>query len=129
DDERISRICDNTRMAIRADKPGLLMTDYHTVQGPNGVIINAEGKRRPGSGTIVTPRQYLQDASFLAAISADRSMLEQFVTALTSPCWITYLGRKCCPATKPLLIGITEKFESLEAAMMNIPLEKGSCKN
>ncbi|MDW7657821.1 MAG: type I-E CRISPR-associated protein Cas5/CasD [Bacillota bacterium] len=65
DDERLSRICDNTRIAIRADKPGLIMTDYHTVQGPNGVIINAEGKRRPGSGTIVTPRQYLQDASFL----------------------------------------------------------------
>ncbi|MDW7656797.1 MAG: type I-E CRISPR-associated protein Cas5/CasD [Bacillota bacterium] len=62
-------------------------------------------------------------------MSADKLLLDQFVTALTCPCWITYLGRKCCPATKPLLIGITERFESLEAAMMNIPLEKGSCKN
>ena len=63
-DERLNRLADQLRVAVRADRPGRVTTDYHTVQGTNGVFLNAEGKPRGGGGTIVTPKQYLQDARF-----------------------------------------------------------------
>jgi CRISPR system Cascade subunit CasD len=100
------------------------MTDYHTV---TGIIGTAEGKQRGKKGdesTIVTLRQYLQDASFLVAINADEGIIDNIKSALQNPVWPVFLGRKSCVPTVPVLIEVTNDFESLEDVMQHYPVAK-----
>ena len=55
----------------------------------------------------VTYRHYLQDAVFLAGIeSEDAALLQQLQQALLHPVFPLYLGRRCCPPTLPLCLGV-----------------------
>ena len=53
-DERLNRLNQGLHIAIRIDRPGQILTDFQTVQGTNGIFLNAEGKPRTGGGTIIT---------------------------------------------------------------------------
>lgn len=101
-DERLSSLSSVLRLAVRVDASGTVMTDYQTVQAPNGFIMNAQGNKRPGD-TIVTPRQYLQDAAFTVFLQGDEAVLHQCEAALLQPVWVPYLGRKCCVPSVPIL--------------------------
>lgn len=85
------------RMGVRVDAPGVLMRDFHTV---NGVLSSASGKRlgRPGDPhTIVTTRHYLADADFLVGLEGDvaaNGLLQLVHAALCRPRWFIALGRK-----------------------------------
>jgi CRISPR system Cascade subunit CasD len=98
------------RLAVRVDRTGSLLRDFHTVGGglPNATTVaTAEGKRRPGdTATLVSRRAYLQDAAFTLAVTAhdDAALLEACADALTTPHWPPYLGRRSCPPTGPALI-------------------------
>ena len=102
-DARLEALSQSIHMAVRADSPGQLMTDYHTVQGNNGVLLNAAGKPRGKNGTIITPRQYLQDAAFTVWLWGDKQALEACRYALLHPVWPPFLGRKSCVPSVPLL--------------------------
>ena len=55
----------------------------------------------------MTYRHYLQDAVFLAGIeSEDAALLQQLQQALLHPAFPLYLGRRCCPPTLPLCLGV-----------------------
>lgn len=60
-DPEIAALSAALHMAVRADRPGIRVLDFHTVQGYP--LYNAEGKPR-SSNTVISPRWYLQDASF-----------------------------------------------------------------
>jgi CRISPR system Cascade subunit CasD len=81
------------RFGIRADREGHLLRDFHTA--------------RDTKTAYVTYRDYLSDAVFLAGLeSDDDAYLEQLMYALKHPVYPLYLGRRSCPVTLPLVIGI-----------------------
>jgi CRISPR system Cascade subunit CasD len=113
------------RMAVRVDREGRLMRDYHTAGGEHrpgsvlGVYTQGRNKGQPrpygvikadgsGVGTVVSERFYLADAEFLLALEGDRGVLEQLDAALRAPVWPLYLGRKAFLATQPVAVCIGE---------------------
>lgn len=95
------------------------MIDYHTVTG--APLLNAAGKPRSSGNTLISRRQYLQDASFLAVLQADEMWLERFVQALNAPKWCIYLGRKSCVPSRPVLDGVHTEYRDLWDALERYP--------
>jgi CRISPR system Cascade subunit CasD len=93
------------RMAVRIDREGTLLRDYHTAGGgifrgrPHGVFA--------AKGTVLTSRHYLQEASFLAALGFDdESLASRIDEALGAPKWPLALGRRACPPSLPVRMGL-----------------------
>ena len=87
------------RFGVRADQAGTLLRDYHMVHYLKGKKEDADE----------TERYYLADAVFLAGLeSGDRPFLEELDAALRNPVWPPYLGRRSCPPTLPLALGIRD---------------------
>jgi len=112
------------RMGVRCDRPGSILVDYHTVVGG---VMSAEGKVKKNATTkepetVVSWRSYLCDASFLVALQADPTTIDQLATAIQSPHWPIFLGRKSCPPSNPPFVGIGD-FASLLIALEAIPIE------
>lgn len=116
----IARLNRELTVTVRADRPGELITDFHTVSSDN--LLNAEGKKRSGAGTIISHRGYLQDASFLVGITGDAALLKRLKDALDDPVWPVYLGRKSCVPAVPVIGKLTENYETLLQAMESEPL-------
>lgn len=124
DDERLKTLSDNLHMAVRADRPGREIVDFHTVQSKE--FLNAQGKHLGKKGeyyTIVTYRTYLQDALFTVALSGDGQCLREIADAFIHPKWPVYLGRKSCIPSRPVLDRITEDYGSLAEAIQEIPFD------
>ena len=126
-DPEIGVLSSVLRMAVRADRPGVRMLDFHTVQG-RPRLYNAEGKPRP-SNTILSPRWYLQDASFLVVVDLPDGWMERVVNALKRPVWPIYLGRKSCVPSRPILEKVTQAYSGLMDAIRNYPVcvRAGEC--
>jgi CRISPR system Cascade subunit CasD len=96
------------RITVRIDRPGVLISDFHTIGGGrprHQTVPTAEGKRRSvETATIVTRRHYLADAVFTAAIEGPDTTIEGLATALKQPHWPPYLGRRSCSPDQPLLL-------------------------
>jgi CRISPR system Cascade subunit CasD len=88
------------RMGVRIDNPGIRWWDYHTV-GAGMEMRTAEGKHKKGA--MLTRREYLCDASFLVALQGEPSLIGELISAMQNPKWTLYLGRKCCPPSRPIL--------------------------
>lgn len=121
-DTRLGEISRKLHMIVRADKPGELISDFHTVSAE--VLYNAEGKPRGGGSTVITHRSYLQDASFLVGLTGDVTLLEEIEATLQNPRWTVYLGRKSCVPTVPIIGTVTTEYDSLLQAMEKYPVRK-----
>lgn len=98
------------KFGIRVDREGKLLKDFHMVH---------EYKNGKMDDSHLTSRYYLSDAVFLAGLeSEDKDYLEEIVKALNKPVYPLFLGRRSCPITLPLIIGISDKglVEALENA-------------
>lgn len=85
------------RFGIRVEREGKLLRDFHTAHSEDG------------KAAYVTERYYLSDAIFLAALeSEDAAFLETLSYALEHPVYPLFLGRRSCPPTLPLLLGLRE---------------------
>jgi CRISPR system Cascade subunit CasD len=122
-DEQIRPLSEKTRMGVRCDAPGRLITDYHTVGGgydyPTLLTAAGKPKKTPGGKphTELTWRDYLCDASFLVALQAeDEGLIAQMAHALQHPVWPVYLGRKSCPPGRPVYDGVGQ-YATLEEAL------------
>jgi len=102
---------------VRADAEGVLLRDFHTVQG----CITASGSK---GGTAVTTRWYLTDAAFTAALEGPAELLQQIHAALRNPVWGLALGRKACIPTVPMAGGAVVEA-GLEEALATAPLLAG----
>ena len=103
------------RFGVRVDQEGELLVDYH---------IARKEERTRGNETKVTSyetrRHYLADAIFLVGLeSEDAAFLRGLEEALRRPVFSLYLGRRSCPPTLPLCLGIREA--GLEAALKEEP--------
>lgn len=79
----------------------------------------AEGGTKPGA--MLTRREYLCDASFLVALQGGEGTIAEVKEALKAPKWTLYLGRKCCPPSRPLLEHPAGEFDELLPALKSVP--------
>lgn len=115
EDADLRRLSRAIHLAVRCDRPGVLLEDYHTVVGG---VLSAEGKVKRNVNTkepetVVTHRAYLCDASFLVVIQATPEWITRLAAAVQNPVWPYYLGRKSCVPAVPVFLD-TGFFERLE---------------
>jgi len=86
---------------VRLDQRGSVMFDYIAMRNPacsNGKVKTSHELWR----------WLLADAVFLAGLSGERNLLEQIEAALRNPARALYLGKRSCPPTPPLCLGIVD---------------------
>jgi CRISPR system Cascade subunit CasD len=104
-DRNVRELASGVRFGVRADRPGTVLRDYHTVCGG---VLSAEGKVKINATTrepetVVSERYYLADACFLAALRGPEELLQRIQGYLSRPVWVPFLGRRSCPPSAPLL--------------------------
>ncbi|MGN8157636.1 type I-E CRISPR-associated protein Cas5/CasD [Salinisphaera sp. RV14] len=87
------------RMAVRVDREGIPMRDYHTATG----VVASSGKV-DSNRTVVSQRYYLSDAVFLVALEGERELLARIHDALRAPHWSLCLGRKSFVPSRPVFM-------------------------
>lgn len=121
------------RFGVRVEQPGRVLEDFQTV---TDFLPTAAGEFRVSGGTrsapalrsdrearpatILSPRFYLEDASFLVAlegVEAGSDLLPRCASALQRPAWTLFLGRKACVPTRPIFEALTAEYEDLEQAL------------
>ena len=124
DDHAIVELGDAIIMAVRADRPGMMATDFQTVTGYP--LLTAEGKPRSTGNTFISRREYLQDAAFTVFLEAEKGWEKRIIDALGDPVWPVYLGRKNCVPSRPVLMEITMEYGSLQDAVNRYPTSERS---
>ena len=99
------------RFGVRIDQPGQLLRDYHTA---------SYDKNKP---PYVTERYYLSDAVFVVGLEGNELFLKDLDEALLNPIFPLYLGRRSCPPSGELSLGIQEL--QLEEALFNVEWKAG----
>ena len=118
-DERIAELHRSLHISVRGDNMGKLDVDFHTVKSDR--MMKADGTVK--NHTIISHRQYLENASFLAAISSDNNkLLDRIAEVLQNPVWTPYLGRKSCVPTVPVFQCDTDIYLDAEDAFRKYPL-------
>ncbi len=116
DDPRKLEPLNALNFGVRVEREGKLLKDFHMVHE----MVDKKDSH-------VTERYYLSDAVFLAALeSDDKAFLEQIAAALKSPVFPLYLGRRSCPPTLPLVLGIRD--DKLSEVLKNEPSEYNGTK-
>ena len=129
DDDRALQRLNRLRFGVRVDREGELLMDYHTANNPQPVEVKkARKKGQKVQAPYVTRRYYLSDAVFLVGLeSEDLSLLEQLQWALSHPVYPLFLGRRSCPPTLPLCLGIRpgSLLDTLRAEPGLVPARQG----
>lgn len=126
DDAALARLR-GCSVAVRIDRPGDIITDYHTVGTPDTPLVNATGQRRTTSKgamapTLPTTRQYLSDALFVVALThPQEAEVSLHLAALQRPHWPLYLGRKSCPPSLPIGVAVASTEDGVDA-LIRLPL-------
>ncbi|MEU4094788.1 type I-E CRISPR-associated protein Cas5/CasD [Streptomyces sp. NPDC026673] len=118
----------NLRLGIRVDQPGSQLRDYHTVSDHRGLPlpaskVDAKGIQKrtsPAKHVHVTLRYYLQDAVFIAALRGPASLLERLDHSVKHPHYPLSLGRRSCPPTGPVSLGLRPDAE-LDVILSTVP--------
>ncbi|MBS6062674.1 MAG: type I-E CRISPR-associated protein Cas5/CasD [Peptostreptococcaceae bacterium] len=100
--EKIEKLNDLS-FGVRIDQQGNLMKDYHTARKYKKPV--EKGVER----TYITNRYYLEDAIFLVALSGEDMLVEEIETALKSPYFQQFLGRRSCPINYDFILGLENK--------------------
>jgi CRISPR system Cascade subunit CasD len=91
------------KMAVRVDREGRLMRDYHTAQN-----VRRADPTKGTQETVLSDRFYLADADFLVGIEGDLDFLKELDAALHRPAWTLFLGRKSFVPSLPISQGIVQ---------------------
>ncbi|MYQ95416.1 type I-E CRISPR-associated protein Cas5/CasD [Streptomyces sp. SID4946] len=121
------------QLGVRVDQPGTLLRDYHTSSDYRGLPLlsaktNAKGQQTrttPPKYTSVTRRFYLQDAVFVAALRGPRALLKSLEQAVRNPVFPLSLGRRSCPPTGPVSLGL-HADNTVEDALQGVAWQAGS---
>lgn len=122
---------DQLVLAARADRPGSVVCDFHTVSpvperlywtlSPTDAasaarrLVTAENASR--SDPLITRRYYRQDSTYVVAIDDPSGNIAE---VLTSPHFTLYGGRKSCPFAFPVLLD-AEYSGDVEDVMSSFP--------
>lgn len=86
------------RFGVRQEQTGMLVRDFQTA------IDWRTGKSLP-----LSHRTYVADAKYLVGLEADKSLLQGIADAIRSPVFPLYLGRRACPPSGRIVLGIREQ--------------------
>ncbi|MCI3930528.1 type I-E CRISPR-associated protein Cas5/CasD [Streptomyces sp. AN091965] len=100
------------RFGVRIDQPGSRLRDFHTAHHADS------GKAMP-----LSERFYLSDAVFVAGVEGDEDLLHRLHEAVLAPHFLPYLGRRSCPPSRPLDMGLPQRGVTLEEALRGAPLQ------
>lgn len=118
-DRELVSLNESMTMAVRADRPGEVFTDFQTVTGYP--LLNAEGKPKSTGSTIISRRSYLQDACFTVVLELKGDWHKRVVKALKEPKWTPYLGRKTCVPSRPILECEEPEYSNIDDALHRYP--------
>lgn len=93
------------RFGVRIDQPGTRVRDFQTAHHP------VTGNTMP-----ISDRFYLADAVFLAALEGESVLIDSLHRAVLAPYFLPYLGRRSCPPSLPLALGVHHDT-TLESAL------------
>ena len=115
DDDAAIQSLHALRFGVRVDREGQqLLQDLHNAHTEQFWATDDP------KYTYITHRYYLADAIFLAGLeSEDEAQLQQIADALRHPAYPLFLGRRSCPPTLPLCLGIRQN--TLEEALQGEP--------
>ena len=103
--EKLERLV-GLRYGVRVDQEGQLLVDFHMAKSEDV--------------SYLTYRHYLSDAVFVVGLeSEDEQLLCELQEALLHPVFPLFLGRRSCPPTQPLCLGVRE--EALQEALQIEP--------
>lgn len=118
--DELRKLSQDMNFAVRADRPGVITTDFQTIEG--FPLMTAAGSPRPADkNTIISPRDYINDGIFTVVIDVGEEWIDKLVAALQSPKWCMYLGRKNCVPSRPVFECISDSYASLLDAVQNYP--------
>lgn len=83
------------RFGVRLDQPGTRVRDFQTAHHAD------TGKAMP-----VSERFYLADAVFVAAVEGEDALISALYEAVRAPHYLPFLGRRSCPPSRPLDLGL-----------------------
>ena len=92
---------DKLRMGVRVDHEGRMARDFHSAMD----VMKADGS---GTGTVISERFYLADASFLVSLEGEQTLLDELNGWLDRPVWQLSLGRKSFVPGEPVRVGVKE---------------------
>ncbi len=133
DDAAHQALDQGLNFAVRVDRLGRRLTDYHTVQAPPKGKLKHQTRRdqltwtrRSDLETLLSRRDYLLDACFTVALSTTTATidLQNLANALTRPHYPLYLGRRNCPPAWPLVPQLVQA-PGLVEAFAQVPLHEG----
>ncbi len=102
-----SWVDEHLELSVRVDKPGTITRDYHTAN-TDGDMPKYPGQRH--TDTIVSEREYLDDARFIAALThPNTDLITHLADAIQHPTWAPSLGRRACTPALPLYLGVTHQ--------------------
>jgi CRISPR system Cascade subunit CasD len=108
DDTRLAPLA-ALRFGARIDQPGTRIRDFHTAHHGD-----------TGASMPLSERYYLADAVFVAAVEGDHALLTGLHDALHTPAYPPYLGRRSCPPSEPVVLGLHDAAR-LEDVLANVP--------
>ncbi|WP_030144821.1 type I-E CRISPR-associated protein Cas5/CasD [Spirillospora albida] len=83
------------RFGVRVDQRGVPVRDYQTAH-----------HFETGRSMPVSERFYLADAVFVAAVEGDDDLIRRLDRALQNPVYLPYLGRRSCPPSQRIELGV-----------------------
>lgn len=117
DGDGLERLAASVEFALRVDKGGVKLPDFHTVLAARKV----DGK--PNPNPVVSRREYLFGAEFTVAVGAAPQAdisLDAIAKAVRRPRYTPVLGRRSCALTRPLFEGWQEASD-LKGALDQVP--------
>lgn len=106
DDSSLCTLLSSLTTAVRIDSTGKVLRDYQSIEVT------------PGSNKL-SNRFYLTNASFMVAVydpeNGSDELLERIEQAVKKPANTLFLGRKSCPPSTKISLGILEKDTLMDA--------------
>ncbi|WP_327043731.1 type I-E CRISPR-associated protein Cas5/CasD [Microbispora sp. NBC_01189] len=93
------------KFGVRIDQPGMRLRDFHTAH-----------RFDTDAAMPVSERYYLADAVFVAGVEGEQGLVEELHRALRDPVFLPYLGRRSCPPSRPVDLGVRHDL-TLEDAL------------
>ncbi len=133
--DRLQRLQERIRYAVRRDRAGDVVQDYQTVDFSKPYMNDArawttggELEQRKGgtasSGTHIRQRDYLAGACYTVALTLDAPLespsMDELAQALQMPARPLFIGRKPCLPAEPLYAGRLEAKDLREALSMPV---------
>lgn len=104
-------------MVVRVDRPGRIITDFHTAEVDKGKTAEVDKGK-----TALSTRDYISDARFTVALTGAGAVVDMLAGALRRPVFQLALGRRSCVPAEPVFLGVVDTGDT-DAALSEFPTD------